>query len=143
MKLPSKEFQDIRYIFWADWSDAPPPTLVVSISASPDPVESRKTSTITVTVTVGGVAIAAATVTVSTTCGSLLPLTGTTDAYGKFYSTFTSPNTTIALTCTITATTSKAGYTNGSNTYGISVLGSPLILREGILGHRLAARRFK
>lgn len=133
---------EIDLSFWV-----PPPTLVVAISADPDPVASEGTSTITVTVTVGGVPISTATVVVSTTCGSLYPLSGTTDVNGVFTSTFTAPYSETGTTCTITATASKTGYTSGSNNYVITVSAAPpsikRVLREGIYNSRLAARRLK
>ena len=116
--------------FYTDSNIPPyPMSLYVTVSESPDPVTSGGTSQVTIRVTTtGGTPVSGASVSVSATGGSLIPTSGTTDANGDFKPTYTAPTVTTPQTYTISATTSKTGYTSGSASDTITVYQSSTTL---------------
>lgn len=96
--------------------------LYATVSAVPDQITSGDTSQITIYTTDDtGTPIDGTTVNLSTTNGTLNPISGTTDVNGNFISTYTAPTVTDIQTFTITFTTSKSGYVDGSGSAQITV----------------------
>lgn len=105
------------------------PRMGVSISETPDPVKSGGRSEVTVrvtTLTIPIQPISDANVALSTTGGTLVPLTGVTNATGYLTSNYTAPTVTETTDFTISAKASKKGFISESNSNNITVV--PLIL---------------
>ena len=97
------------------------PVLEISITANPSPAVVAKISTLTMRVTSEGVPIQLASLTISSTGGTLGATSGFTDTSGQFLTTF---NSTVPGQVTISVTATRAGFITGSNSLGLSVVGS-------------------
>jgi len=96
-------------------------TIFASVSAVPASLKGGETSEITVTATSDSKPLAGGTVSLSATDGSIDTNSGTTDASGKFNTTFTAPDIASAKDVTITVDVSKSGYTSGKGTVKVHV----------------------
>jgi len=99
--------------------------LTVTATASPVTIYSGGTSTITFSVMSGGTAITAATISLTSSQGGAFSAV-TDNGNGTYTATFTAPDITAQITCTIGASFSKSGYTDGSGQTQVTV--QPLVL---------------
>ncbi len=100
----------------------PHPPLNISISKSPATVIPGGTSNVTVHITTtGGASVSGANVRILATGGILNPLSGISDAYGDFHTTFKAPAVTISTTYALSSNASKVNFKNGSRVDSITV----------------------
>ncbi len=118
--------RDIKYGYGLPIAIGSTPSLLDVEIAGVGQIDSGQNTQVTIRVSSGGLPVEGAMVSISSPLGQLSPETGTTNANGNIVATYKAPHVTTRTYTSISATATKTGYTEGSNT-NIITINSPQV----------------